>query len=102
MPEKVVLKFDKKRYRYVETKPLHSSQKVLDKDNCIIQLQVFLTPELESLILSFGEHVEVIEPSFLRKTIKQKAKKMLDQYNCAKRVHNNIKPLHPETRKANI
>ncbi len=82
-PEKVVLKFDKERYPYIITKPLHPSQTELDKDNCIIQLNVFLTPELESVIFSYGDHVEVLEPATLRETFRQKTAKMIEKYNCA-------------------
>ena len=82
-PEKVVLKFDKERYPYVITKPLHPSQTELDKDNCIIQLNVFITPELESVIFSYGNHVEVLEPATLRELFRQKTVKMTEIYNCA-------------------
>ena len=82
-PEKVVLKFDKERYPYVITKPLHPSQTELDKDNCIIQLNVFITPELESVIFSYGNHVEVLEPATLRELFRQKTIKMTEKYNCA-------------------
>ena len=82
-PEKVVLKFDKERYPYVITKPLHPSQTELDKDNCIIQLNVFITPELESVIFSYGNHVEVLEPATLRELFRQNTVKMTEIYNCA-------------------
>ena len=82
-PEKVVLKFNKFRFPYVVTKPLHPSQVELDKENCIIQLNVFLTPELESLIFSYGDHVEVLEPASLRETFRQKIKLLTEKYNCA-------------------
>lgn len=82
-PERVILKFDKKRFPYIITKPLHPSQTELDKDNCIIQLKVFLTPELESVIFSYGDHVEVLEPAILRETFQRKTAKMIEKYNCA-------------------
>ncbi len=82
-PEEVVLQFSKKQYPYVETKPLHPSQSVLDKENRIIRLEVFLTKELEALILSFGDQVEVLKPASLRETLKQKAANMSEKYNCA-------------------
>lgn len=82
-PENVVLKFEKRRYPYIVTKPLHSSQRVLDEDNCIIELEVFHTPELESLIMSYGDHVEVLAPSSLRDTIRRRAEDMLNKYNSA-------------------
>lgn len=81
--ETVVLKFEEKRYPYIITKPLHPSQIELDRENHIVQLQVFLTPELESLIMSYGDHVEVLSPAALREIIKQRTKNMLEKYNCA-------------------
>lgn len=82
-PEKIVLKFEPKRYPYVITKPLHPSQTILDNDNCIIQIKVFETPELESLILSYGDHVEVLEPASFRETIRERIKALEKKYNCA-------------------
>lgn len=82
-PEKVVLKISEKQYPYIKTKPLHPSQAELDKDNRIIQLDVFLTWELESLILSYGDDIEVIEPISLRERIQKRVKNLLEIYNCA-------------------
>lgn len=82
-PEKVVLKISDKQYPYIKTKPLHPSQAELDKDNRIIQLDVFLNWELESLILSYGDDIEVIEPISLRERIQKRIKNLLEIYNCA-------------------
>lgn len=82
-PEKVVLRFNQKRFPYIITKPLHPSQTVLDKENGIVQLHVFLTPELESLIFSYGDHVEVLEPAELRETFRKKTQNLIEKYNCA-------------------
>lgn len=82
-PEKVVLKISEKQYPYIKTKPLHPSQAELDKDNRIIQLDVFLNWELESLILSYGDDIEVIEPISLRERIQKRVKDLLEIYNYA-------------------
>lgn len=82
-PEKVVLKISEEQYPYIKTKPIHPSQAELDKDNRIIQLYVFLTWELESLILSYGDDIEVIEPISLRERIQKRVKNLLEIYNCA-------------------
>ena len=82
-PAKVVLKISEKQYPYIKTKPLHPSQAELDKDNRIIQLDVFLNWELESLILSYGDDIEVIEPISLRERIQKRVKNLLEIYNCA-------------------
>lgn len=64
-------------------KPLHQTQAVIDNENCIIRLKVFLTWELEALILSFGDHVEVLEPPELRDVMKATAENLAKKYNCA-------------------
>lgn len=82
-PEKVVLKISEKQYPYIITKPLHPSQTELDKDNRVIQLTVFQTWELESLIASYGDDIEVIEPVSLREKMQRKIKNLYEKYNCA-------------------
>lgn len=82
-PEKVILKFGEKRYPYVITKPLHPSQVELDNEKRIIQIDVFQTPELESLILSFGDQVEVIAPETLKEKIGQQIQRLSKKYYSA-------------------
>jgi len=71
---KVILKIDRSNAPYVLTKPIHSSQKLLKKedDHIIIVIQVVLNFELEREILGFGESMEVLAPRILRKRIKNK------------------------------
>lgn len=59
---------------YVETKPLHHSQQVLErtKDGIVIQLLVQHNFELEREILSFCEGITVLEPERLRRTIQRR------------------------------
>lgn len=83
-PQKVVLKFGEIRYPYIITKPIHPSQKELDRLNRIIELEVFITRELKSIILSFGEQVEVLEPQSLRDEIGGQIASLQEKYNCAK------------------
>jgi len=47
----------------------------------IIELQLVPTYELISLLLSFGKHIEVIEPKWLRKEIKKELNAMLLSYS---------------------
>lgn len=69
--EKVVLWVSTQRWPYVETKPLHGSQKVISKDadGVLIQIEVYINRELEQLILSFGKDLKVLEPICLRNRI---------------------------------
>ncbi len=59
--EIIKLKFARARAHYVLTKPIHLSQKVIDKtnDHVIIEIRVIPNRELESIILSFGKDCEV-------------------------------------------
>ena len=79
-PDKIVLRFEKSRFPYVETKPLHPSQIIVDKDDCIVQIEVHQNSELDSLIFSFGDQVEVLAPDSLRKKIKARIEKLSEKY----------------------
>ena len=79
-PDKVVLKFEKSRFPYVETKPLHPSQRIIDKDECIVPIQVHQNSELDSLIFSFGDQVEVLAPDSLRNKFKARIDKLSEKY----------------------
>ncbi len=59
---------------YVETKPLHHSQKVIERLNngIVIAIKVTHNFELEREILGFGEGMTVLKPIRLQKIIKQR------------------------------
>ena len=76
----IKLRFSQKRLQYVLTKPIHKSQKCSDPNNGIISLQLIPNRELESLILSFGPDVEVLEPQSLRNQIQEKVKESFSHY----------------------
>ena len=79
-PDKIVLRFEKSRFPYVETKPLHPSQIIVDKDDCIVQIEVHQNSELDSLIFSFGDQVEVLSPDSMRNKIKARIEKLSEKY----------------------
>ena len=78
--EPVILKFDEERFPYIVSKPIHPSQEVLDEKDCKLQIIVRPNNELESLLLSFGPHVEVIKPEWLRQKISKKIEENLKNY----------------------
>ncbi|WP_375447824.1 helix-turn-helix transcriptional regulator [uncultured Fibrella sp.] len=67
---------------YVETKPLHHSQQVLERTGAgiVIQLLVQHNFELEKEILGFGEGMQVLEPTRLRYIIQKRLRAGLDAY----------------------
>lgn len=81
-PEKVVLHFTGRTGYYMETKPLHGSQKSkwIDYTTLEVTLQIIINYELERLILSYADSVSVIQPLSLAKAIKDRLKEALKQY----------------------
>ncbi len=80
----VKLWVDKYNAPYVITKPLHHSQilNMTYNDGSIeVVISVKLNLELERLILGFGDAMEVVEPKRLRKRIRTKLEKAVQQYN---------------------
>lgn len=81
--EEVILQVRKaKLLPYIQTKPLHGSQRI-DKELSNIKLQVKLNYELEAVILSLGDQVSVISPPALVESIKEKIKNMHSNYECS-------------------
>lgn len=79
----VVLRVDKFQAPYIESKPLHKSQRVqkrLDDGSVILSMDVVLNNELERLILGFGGHVEVLGPQQLRYRISESVAKAAAHY----------------------
>ena len=73
-PQLVTIWVNAEHAPYVLTKPMHSSQQLItrnDDASIVITLNVILNLELERLILGFGRHVEVIAPKELRHRIAQ-------------------------------
>lgn len=85
--ERVVLRFAKTQIDYVKSLPLHSSQIILDESptHLDIALNVILNPELEILILGYGEQVEVLEPMVLREKIARRVKTMCYTYTVSEK-----------------
>lgn len=78
--ERVVLKFDEKRFPYIASKPLHSSQHVISEEEHILYINVRPNKELEATIFSFGNQVEVLEPEWLRQQIAEKIAENYKKY----------------------
>ena len=72
--EDIVIKVTGKRFNYIRTKPLHLSQRIIEEAEgyAIISINVKVNKELESLILSFGDDMEVIAPASFRDKIAEK------------------------------
>ena len=80
--EKILLKVSNDLYPYIQTKPLHGSQKIKEKRETFVLIELELIPnyELESLMLSFGEGIEIISPQSLRERIKFRVQQTSNNY----------------------
>lgn len=81
-PEKVRLRFTKFQSKYLISKPLHESQRLVRETKGFVEFEYFIhiSYELESTILSWGDSVLVLSPKKLRNKIAEKIKGMLLNY----------------------
>jgi predicted DNA-binding transcriptional regulator YafY len=82
-PKIIELKITKKLWPYIETKPLHGSQKKKLSDINYVYLTIEVIPnfELEKLILSFGEEMIVLSPTHFQESIRSRLQKNLTAYD---------------------
>lgn len=64
--------------KHIQSKPIHGSQ-IIKQD--ILTLQLKVNYELQSLILSFGEHMTVLEPLSLATDMKKRMQDALELYS---------------------
>ncbi len=81
-PEEIILRFKNDVGKYIETQPLHASQKLVSQLEYTHDFSYFLAVNHEfiGLVLSWQEHVEVVRPEWLRKQISETIGKMGEQY----------------------
>jgi len=81
-PEKVVLRFNAFKGRYIKSLPLHHSQRILkdDEHDTIVELHVYLTHDFKMEVLSHGHEAKVLEPTHFGKEIEEELLQNLGQY----------------------
>lgn len=79
-PLQVKLKATLVASKYLDSLPLHPSQKVIEfnDDNVVFQLVVTISEELIRELLSFGGEVKVLEPTQLKEELINRAKKIIE------------------------
>ena len=72
--ERVVFRAIQEQAFYINTKPIHHSQRVLSvaPESTTFAIDVIPNFELESILLSYGERIEVLEPESLRLQMKER------------------------------
>lgn len=83
-PRRIELWIDAANAPYVLTKPLHSSQRLIqeNEDGTII-IHLFLIPnyEMQRLLLGFGDSIEILRPEHLRNRMKKILQNAISRYN---------------------
>ncbi|MBV9657014.1 MAG: WYL domain-containing protein [Verrucomicrobia bacterium] len=85
-PARVRLRFDAFAGRLIRERAWHASQRITPRDGdggVDLRLQVALSPEVESWVLGWGEHVEVLAPVALRRRIASVAAQMARTHAAA-------------------
>lgn len=80
--ERVVLSYQAFQGKYIQSQPLHASQKILVDNATELRIELHVRPnyEIEEQILKQGERVTVLEPEWLREVIKERIRKALSGY----------------------
>ena len=79
-PEEVTLIFSGKTCNYIESKPIHGSQKSywIEGEKLKVTLNIIINYEFERLILSYSDSLTIISPQKLKNTIKTRLQNALD------------------------
>jgi predicted DNA-binding transcriptional regulator YafY len=82
VPQEIHLRFSPLTGKYVESQPLHHSQKLIRNDETALDVSLYLciTHELLMQILSYGADVEVLKPASLRAQIQRELRNALKGY----------------------
>ncbi|NRA13753.1 MAG: WYL domain-containing protein [Crocinitomicaceae bacterium] len=78
-PSKILLKVSKVASKYIDSLPIHSSQKIVEMndDHFVFSLRVNVSEELIREILSYGGDIEVLRPKELINTVHKRARRLL-------------------------
>jgi predicted DNA-binding transcriptional regulator YafY len=80
--EKVLVKINSVVWPYIESKPIHGSQKIKSKTetDVVIELILQVNHELLSLLFSYMDTIEIIEPEGLRERFKSISETLNNKY----------------------
>jgi predicted DNA-binding transcriptional regulator YafY len=80
--EKILIRLSNEIWPYIESKPLHGSQKIKARTETeiLIELAVQINHELMALLFSYMDAIEVIEPENLRVKFKSISETIYKKY----------------------
>lgn len=80
--QKVGIRVSRNLYPYIATKPIHETQRVkgTDDSGVTIEIELYINYELNQLLLSYGDGIEVLYPCALRRQLRSKLENALKNY----------------------
>ena len=79
-PDTILIKVDKNEYPFLESKPIHKSQQLVDSENCVIQIKAIPNYELDHQIIAYGSALEVLSPEPYRQRIMGLVQNIYEKY----------------------
>lgn len=82
-PKEITFLATAEQSKYIETKPIHSSQTILNHNpdgSCVFSINVIENFELYSMFLSYGSGIKILSPKEIVKRMKRKATELYDSY----------------------
>lgn len=82
-PKEITFWATAEQSKYIETKPIHSSQKILNHNpdgSCVFSINVIENFELYSTFLSYGSGIKILSPKRVEMYMKRMSEKLFDLY----------------------
>ena len=82
-PKEITFLATAEQSKYIKTKPIHSSQTILNHNpdgSCVFSINVIENFELYSMFLSYGGGIKILSPKEIVKRMKRKATELYDSY----------------------
>ncbi len=83
-PREIIFSATEEQSKYIETKPLHKSQKLLNRDEngyCTFSINVVLNFELYSVLMSYGDGIKILSPKRVERYMKRMSENLFDLYH---------------------
>lgn len=89
-PRTITLWASAKQSKYIQTKPIHSSQQLVsrnpDDGSCVFTIDVVVNFELYSVLMSYGSDVKVLAPQDCAEYMHEKFREAVELYENDKLV----------------
>ncbi|GAB3500987.1 WYL domain-containing protein [Spirosoma knui] len=78
--EEIIFKTNPTLKRYLETKPLHTSQELIDENEAVFKMTLGINFELKAKLMSYGPALVILSPPHLREDLAAQYRAAADRY----------------------